>query len=144
MKINPEQRAKQAAQAIATIRLNRKSFSYQGMIELLKNQKCPYPNRIPTVLIERNLLKKEGKEYVFTHDTPVYYGELRVALDDLSRINTSANKQSIRKKRIVTTTEQNINKFPASWQEVDAQLLIEHIKKLGYDVRKINITYTPC
>lgn len=70
--------SKQTAQTISLIVNGIKSsisnFTLEELSNLLKQNQCPYWNRISTILIAHNLLiKSEKSKYNFSLERPIYY-----------------------------------------------------------------------
>ena len=68
------QTAKTMSLIINGIKGSINNFNLEELTNLLKQNKCPYWNRITTILLSHNLLVKDGKnKYNFITTSPIYY-----------------------------------------------------------------------
>ena len=68
------QTAKTISLIINGIKDSINDFSLEELTNLLKQNKCPYWNRVTTILLSHNLLIKDGKnKYNFVNNCPIYY-----------------------------------------------------------------------
>ena len=109
----PENRAKRAAAAIAALRLQLASFTYDEGKTLLKYARCPYHQLIMPLLIKEGIIKKgEDGLYYFPDSKPVFFGTLRPGLDKVAKSvykNTRKFLDARKKKEAPLTEEEEIN-----------------------------------
>lgn len=84
MRISKQQRAKNTVLALNVVRLQKSVFSQPELIADLTAAGCPYPKRVPAVLLNLNLLRKEGKNLVFTSSDPIYFKQVEEAMHNIS------------------------------------------------------------
>lgn len=122
----PENRAKRAAAAIAALRVQVASFTYDEGKTLLKYAKCPYHQLMMPLLIKEGILKKgEDGLYFFPDSKPVFFGALRPGLDRIAK-NVYKNTRKFldtRKKKDIPPTEE---------EEIQEKIIF--LKQRGYRV----------
>ena len=71
---NSKQTAQTISLTVNVIKNSIKDFTLEELTKLLKQNKCPYWNRITTILLSHNLLVSSGKNrYNFITSSPIYY-----------------------------------------------------------------------
>ena len=96
--------SKQTAQTISLIVNGIKSsisnFTLEELTNLLKQNQCPYWNRISTILIAHNLLiKSEKSKYNFSLERPIYYIIFEVEVKKLLKRQSKYTNKWMNKKK---------------------------------------------
>ena len=96
--------SKQTAQTISLIVNGIKSsisnFTLEELSSLLKQNQCPYWNRISTILIAHNLLiKSEKSKYNFSLERPIYYIIFEVEVKKLLKRQSKYTNKWMNKKK---------------------------------------------
>ena len=112
--------SKQTAQTIALIvngiKNSIKDFTLDELTNLLKQNQCPYWNRISTILIAHNLLiKSEKSKYNFSLERPIYYIIFEVEVKKLLKrqskyTNKWMNKRKASVEKVIDPFE-GLNKY---------------------------------
>ena len=112
--------SKQTAQTISLIVNGIKSsisnFTLEELSSLLKQNQCPYWNRISTILIAHNLLiKSEKSKYNFSLERPIYYIIFEVEVKKLLKrqskyTNKWMNKRKAPVEKVIDPFE-GLNKY---------------------------------
>lgn len=110
----------QTAQTIALIINGIKNsindFSLEELTTLLKQNKCPYWNRVTTILLSHNLLVKDGKnKYNFVNSCPIYYIHFVTGINQIiKRQNKYNNKWKNKTKVIEVNPFEGLEKYSIS------------------------------
>ena len=96
--------SKQTAQTISLIvngiKNSIKDFTLDELTNLLKQNQCPYWNRISTILITHNLLiKSEKSKYNFSLECPIYYIIFEVEVKKLLKRQSKYTNKWMNKKK---------------------------------------------
>ena len=122
--------SKQTAQTIAFIINGIKSsisdFTLEELSSLLKQNKCPYWNRITTILIFHNLINKNKNKYNFSNGVPIYYSYFESSLNKIKSNQNNYSKKWKKKKIVVVKSNENN----------DLENAITLLKKFGYKIFK--------
>ena len=122
--------SKQTAQTIALIINGIKSsisdFTLEELSSLLKQNKCPYWNRITTILLFHNLINKNKNKYNFSNGIPIYYSYFESSLNKIKSNQSNYSKKWKKKKIVVVKSEENN----------DLENAITLLKKFGYKIFK--------
>lgn len=122
--------SKQTAQTIALIINGIKSsisdFTLEELSSLLKQNKCPYWNRITTILLFHNLINKNKNKYNFSNDIPIYYSYFESSLNKIKSNQSNYSKKWKKKKIVVVKSNENN----------DLENAITLLKKFGYKIFK--------
>lgn len=123
-----EFRAKNAARALNAIREISREFEYQNFMQMLKIQKCPYHQRIFTLLKNEGLIEKTmDGTYKFSSESPIFYKVLESGLAKIARSYQESHTK-YKNKFSSPQPQQNI--------EDDTEKMIIHLKSLGYKILK--------
>ena len=122
--------SKQTAQTIALIINGIKSsisnFTLKELSSLLKQNKCPYWNRITTILLFHNLINKNKNKYNFSNGIPIYYSYFESSLNKIKSNQSNYSKKWKKKKIVVVKSNENN----------DLENAITLLKKFGYKIFK--------
>lgn len=122
--------SKQTAQTISLIVNGIKSsisdFTLEELSSLLKQNKCPYWNRITTILLFHNLINKNKNKYNFSNGIPIYYSYFESSLNKIKSNQSNYSKKWKKKKIVVVKSEENN----------DLENAIALLKKFGYKIFK--------
>lgn len=122
--------SKQTAQTIALIINGIKSsisdFTLEELSSLLKQNKCPYWNRITTILLFHNLINKNKNKYNFSNGIPIYYSYFESSLNKIKSNQSNYSKKWKKKKIVVVKSNENN----------DLENAITLLKKFGYKIFK--------
>lgn len=144
MKNKSEQRAKDAAAAIAQIRKDKNVFNTNDMVELLRRQSCPYAVYIPSILIKQGILEKHQNMLHFKLEEPVYFGVLKNPLDEVSQKTAGYLKKSKEKKinkLSGKTSKEPVKVIPP---QLSTEQMIDALKAQGYKVFKPVTEFKEC
>lgn len=121
--------SKQTAQTISLIVNGIKSsisnFTLEELSNLLKQNKCPYWNKITTMLLSHNLIIKNKNKYNFSNGIPIYYSYFESSLNKIKSNQSNYSKTWKNKKVIIKVDENN-----------DIENAITLLKKFGYKIFK--------
>lgn len=122
--------SKQTAQTISLIVNGIKSsisdFTLEELSSLLKQNKCPYWNRITTILLFHNLINKNKNKYNFSNGIPIYYSYFESSLNKIKSNQSNYSKKWKKKKIVVVKSNENN----------DLENAITLLKKFGYKIFK--------
>lgn len=122
--------SKQTAQTISLIVNGIKSsisdFTLEELSNLLKQNKCPYWNRITTILLFHNLINKNKNKYNFSNGIPIYYSYFESSLNKIKSNQSNYSKKWKKKKIVVVKSNENN----------DLENAITLLKKFGYKIFK--------
>ena len=122
--------SKQTAQTISLIVNGIKSsisnFTLKELSSLLKQNKCPYWNRITTILLFHNLINKNKNKYNFSNGIPIYYSYFESSLNKIKSNQSNYSKKWKKKKIVVVKSNENN----------DLENAITLLKKFGYKIFK--------
>ena len=122
--------SKQTAQTISLIVNGIKSsisdFTLEELSSLLKQNKCPYWNRITTILLFHNLINKNKNKYNFSNSIPIYYSYFESSLNKIKSNQSNYSKKWKKKKIVVVKSNENN----------DLENAITLLKKFGYKIFK--------
>ena len=122
--------SKQTAQTISLIVNGIKSsisdFTLEELSSLLKQNKCPYWNRITTILLFHNLINKNKNKYNFSNCIPIYYSYFESSLNKIKSNQSNYSKKWKKKKIVVVKSNENN----------DLENAITLLKKFGYKIFK--------
>jgi len=110
MKTNPEIRAKKAAFAINQVKMIKHFFMYNfntkkdELVNLLRENECPYPTVVAALLVRRNFIKKKAGLYAFTTDKPIYYKCILNDLNNAVKASCEASRNQYNKTAKVIKT----------------------------------------
>lgn len=102
-----------------TIKNYLNDFELKELSTLLKQNNCPYWNRISTILIKRNLITKSSKGRYDFISSPIYYSIIEC---ELINILKKQKKYTDKWKKSIIISEE--------------QQAIEFLKSLGYKIFK--------
>ena len=88
----------QTAQTIALTLNNCKhsfiNFTLEQLSQFLKKENCPYWSKIPTILIEKNIIEKNYKSfYNFISESPIYYGIIESGIHKINNKQKTYNEK---------------------------------------------------
>ena len=107
MKKDSKQTAQTIALIINGIKNSINDFNLEELTNLLKQNKCPYWNRITTILLSHNLLVKDVKnKYNFITTSPIYYIHFETELTKILKRQSKYSKKWHNKK-VVKIIETN-------------------------------------
>lgn len=107
------QTAKTMSLIINGIKGSINNFSLEELTSLLKQNKCPYWNRVATILLSHNLLVKDGKnKYNFVNSCPIYYIHFVTGINQIiDRQNKYNNKWKNKTKVIEVNPFEGLEKY---------------------------------
>lgn len=96
------QTAKTISLIINGIKGSINDFSLEELTTLLKQNKCPYWNRVTTILLSHNLLVKDGKnKYNFVNSCPIYYIHFVTGINKIIKMQNKYNNKWKEKTKVV-------------------------------------------
>ena len=129
MKNNSKQTAQTIALIINGIKNSINDFSLEELTNLLKQNKCPYWNRITTILLSHNLLVKDGKnKYNFINNCPIYYIHFETELIKILKRQNKYSKKWYDKKVV--------NNDIITIELTEVEKAIQLLKENGYKIFK--------
>lgn len=144
MKNKSEQRAKDAAAAIAQIRKDKNVFDTNNMVELLRRQSCPYAIYIPSILVKQGILEKHHNMLHFKSEEPVYFGILKNPLDEVSKKTMTYLRKSKEKKSGKISTPKMEKTIQTELPQLTIEQMITALKSQGYKVFKPVTEFKEC
>lgn len=96
------QTAKTISLIINGIKNSINDFSLEELTTLLKQNKCPYWNRVTTILLSHNLLIKDGKnKYNFVDNCPIYYMHFVTGINKIIKMQNKYNNKWKEKTKVI-------------------------------------------
>ena len=96
------QTAKTMSLIINGIKGSINNFSLEELTNLLKQNKCPYWNRVATILVSHNLLIKDGKNrYNFVNHRPIYYIHFVTGINQIIERQNNYNSKWKNKTKVI-------------------------------------------
>ena len=126
MKKDSKQTAQTIALIINGIKDSINDFTLEELSSLLKQNKCPYWNRITTILLFHNLINKNKNKYNFSNGIPIYYSYFESSLNKIKSNQSNYSKKWKKKKIVVVKSNENN----------DLENAITLLKKFGYKIFK--------
>ena len=126
MKKDSKQTAQTIALIINGIKNSINDFNLEQLTNLLKQNKCPYCNRITTILLFHNLINKNKNKYNFINGIPIYYSYFESSLNKIKSNQSNYSKKWKKKKIVVVKSNENN----------DLENAITLLKKFGYKIFK--------
>lgn len=125
MKKQTTQTAETIALIVNSIKTTLNNFTLEELSNLLKQNECPYWNRIATILNSRGFLVKSNKgKYNFSLDTPIYYMIFDAEIKKIAARQSDYTKKWMNK---LGKTKTNV---------LDVDKAITLLKSLGYKIFK--------
>ena len=126
MKKDSKQTAQTITLIINGIKNSINDFTLEELSSLLKQNKCPYWNRITTILLFHNLINKNKNKYNFSNGIPIYYSYFESSLNKIKSNQSNYSKKWKKKKIVVVKSNENN----------DLENAITLLKKFGYKIFK--------